>query len=280
MFGRDYYALVSGFREYALDAETKGFDIEAILAEIGESVSARDMKCVRLLYAYYDCENIVALHNDCTAHNRLGRLSVEESEQEMKSPKLLPERIARVLRAYANPEGEDAEELDMTLSFARALFGAYYDECAASPSRFLREWSEFDRTLRNVIAAATARSQGIPVETVTVGGGEIVEQLQRSSAADFGLRGELPYMDAIIAVVNDEHNMLEKERRIDRIRWDMASELSTFDYFDIDAVLAYLVKVNMVARWSLLDRKYGREMFERLMAELDGSELIRQGIDK
>lgn len=274
MFGTNYYALVSGFREYALDAETKGFDIEAILAEIEETVSVRDMKCVRLLYTYYDCENMVALHNDCTAHNRLGRLSTEELEQEMKSPKLLPKRIARVLRAYANPEGEDAEDMDMTLSFARALFGAYYEECAESPSRFMREWSEFDRTLRNVIAAAAARSQGIPVETVTVGGGEIVEQLQRSSAADFGLRGELSYMDAAIAVVNDEHNMLEKERKIDRIRWDMASELSTFDYFGIDAVLAYLVKVDMVARWSLLDRKYGREMFERLMAELDGKEFV------
>lgn len=274
MFGTNYYALVSGFREYALDAETKGFDIEAILAEIEETVSERDMKCVRLLYTYYDCENMVALHNDCTAHNRLGRLSTEELEQEMKSPKLLPKRIARVLRAYANPEGEDAEDMDMTLSFVRALFGAYYEECAESPSRFMREWSEFDRTLRNVIAAAAARSQGIPVETVTVGGGEIVEQLQRSSAADFGLRGELSYMDAAIAVVNDEHNMLEKERKIDRIRWDMASELSTFDYFGIDAVLAYLVKVDMVARWSLLDRKYGREMFERLLAELDGKEFV------
>lgn len=274
MFGTNYYALVSGFREYALDAETKGFDIEAILAEIEETVSERDMKCIRLLYTYYDCENMVALHNDCTAHNRLGRLSTEELEQEMKSPKLLPKRIARVLRAYANPEGEDAEDMDMTLSFARALFGAYYEECAESPSRFMREWSEFDRTLRNVIAAAAACSQGIPVETVTVGGGEIVEQLQRSSAADFGLRGELSYMDAAIAVVNDEHNMLEKERKIDRIRWDMASELSTFDYFGIDAVLAYLVKVDMVARWSLLDRKYGREMFERLMAELDGKEFV------
>lgn len=274
MFGTNYYALVSGFREYALDAETKGFDIETILAEIGETVSARDMKCVRLLYTYYDCENMVALHDGRTAHNRLGRLSAEEAEQEMRSPKIMPARIARVLRAYANPEGEDAEDTDMSLSFARALFGAYYEECAASPSRFLREWSEFDRTLRNVIAAATARSQGVPVETVTVGGGEVVEQLQRSSAADFGLRGELSYMDAVIAVVNDERNMLEKERKIDKIRWEMASELSTFDYFGIDAVLAYLVKVDMVARWSMLDRKYGREMFERLMAELDGKELI------
>ena len=276
MFGNNYYALVSGFREYALDAETKGFDTESILAEVGEVLSKRDNACVRLLYTYYDCENLVALHNGSMARNALGRLSAEEIEEELRNPSHLPERIARVIRAYANPEGEDADETDTAVPFARNLFAAYYDECAASGSRFLREWSEFDRTLRNVIAATTARAQGVAIDTVTVGEGEVVEQLQRSSASDFGLRGELGYIDAVIATVNDEHNLLDKERKLDRIRWDMASELSTFDYFDINAVLAYLVKINLVARWTLLDRKYGRQMIERLMAELDGKELINK----
>lgn len=276
MFGSNYYTLVSGFREYALDAETKGLDIDALLTETDEVLSARDRKSVHLLYLYYDCENLVALRNGSTAHNRLGRLTAEELEAGLVSPSRLPERVARVVRAYANPEGEDANSTDTAQPFARSLFAAYYDECAASGARFLREWSEFDRTLRNVIAAATARAQGVAIDTVTVGDGEVVEQLQRSSAADFGLRGELAYIDAVIATVNDEHNLLDKERKIDRIRWDMASELSTFDYFDINAVLAYLVKVNLVARWTLLDRKYGKQMFERLMAELDGKELVNK----
>ena len=67
-----------------------------------------------------------------------------------------------------------------------------------------------------------------------------------------------------------------EERKLDLIRWDMASELSVFDYYDVNAVLAYLVKANMVARWSRLDRKFGREIFERLRGELDGRELINK----
>ena len=55
MFGSDYYCLVAGLREYALDADTKGFDARAIVAEILDGVSARDAKQVRLLYGYYDC---------------------------------------------------------------------------------------------------------------------------------------------------------------------------------------------------------------------------------
>ncbi|HBV50066.1 MAG TPA: DUF2764 domain-containing protein, partial [Alistipes sp.] len=186
------------------------------------------------------------------------------------------EELARVVRAYNEPEGEDAETVDTTRAFEKSLFAAYYALCERKGCRFLRAWAVFDRNLRNLTAAVTARAAGRPVEDVTVGGGDVVEQLQRSSAADFGLRGELGYIDAVIAAVGDEANLVEKERKIDLIRWNEALELATFDYFDINAVLSYLVRVNIVARWTLLDPARGREMFARLLAELDGKELIEK----
>lgn len=276
MFATDYYCLVAGLKEYALDAETKGFDAKAIVGEILDSLTAADASQVRLLYGYYDCENIAALRGGRSAHNPLGNLSHEELVEELKAPKQLPEAIACVLRAYADPEGEDAELVEVTKRFETSLFAAYYDTCRKARSRFMQEWGEFDRTLRNVTAAVTARAAGRPVEEVTVGGGDVVEQLQRSSAADFGLRGELSYIDALIAAVNDEANLVEKEHKIDLIRWREVTELSTFDYFDINAILSYLVRIGIVARWSQLDAVRGREMFERLIAELDGQELINK----
>ena len=263
MFERNYYCLVAGLREYALDSDTKGFDAAAIVADIVEELSSRDAAAVRLLYGYYDCENIIAL--------RAGR-----SAFKLSSPRLLPEAVRSVIRAYNDPEGEDAEGLDMSRSFENALLNAYYEECARSKSGFLREWSEFDRTLRNVTAAAVARAGSRSVEGVIVGEGDAADQLRRSSASDFGLRGELPYIDAVIAAVNDEPNLLEKERKLDMIRWEQAVELASFDYFNIDAVLSYLTRINIVARWSSLDPKRGREMFERIMAELDGKDLVNK----
>ncbi len=186
----------------------------------------------------------------------------------------MPEAVARVIRAYADPEGEEALEIDTTQRFERALFGAYYTVCEAAESRFLREWSAFDRNLRNIAAAVSARAAGRAVEETVVGGGEVVEQLQRSSAADFGLRGELPYVDAVIAAVNEEANLVEKEHKLDLVRWREALELAVFDYFDIDALLSYLVRVNIVARWSRLDPARGRELFARLVEGLDARQLI------
>ena len=275
MFDKNYYCLVAGLREYTLDADTKGFDAKEIVDEILEELSTADAAAVRLLYGYYDCENIIALRAGRAAYNPLGNIAREQLENELKQPALLPEAVARVVRAYNEPEGEWAEGLDMTHSFEKAIFTAYYAECAASKCRFLREWAEFDRTLRSVAAAAVARTLDRTIDGVTVGGGDVVEQLHRSSAADFGLRGELAYIDAGIAAVNDEQNLVEKEHKIDLVRWDYAAELASFDYFNINAVLSYLVKINIVARWSILDVKRGREMLERLMAELDGKELVK-----
>ena len=275
MFEKNYYCLVAGLREYALDSDTKGFNAREIIAEILEEVSSGDAEAVRLLYGYYDCENIIALRAGRSAYNPLGNIPVEELEQEMTSPQALPKAMAKVLKDYAATESEETEGVDLSLGFERALLTAYYEECARSKSRFVRQWSEFDRTLRNVAAAAVARSKDRRVDSVTVGKGDVVAQLQRSSAADFGLRGELTYVDAILAAVNDEQNMVEKEHKIDLIRWEHAGELASSDYFNINAILSYLVKINIVARWSQLDPKRGRAMLDRIMAELDSKELIK-----
>ena len=80
----------------------------------------------------------------------------------------------------------------------------------------------------------------------------------------------------VIAAVNEEANLLEKEHKLDLIRWNEAVELASFDYFDINAVLSYLVRVNIVARWTRLSERTGREMFARLLDGLDGKELINK----
>ena len=274
MFGKNYYATVAGLREYALDADNKGLDIHALREALYEELTAADARLLRLLYTACDCENLVSLHYGSTAFNLLGNFSREELAAEYANPTHLPARMAAVIRAYADPEGEDAEEVDITERFEKNLFEAYYEECAASKSRFLREWSEFDRTLRNILAATVARAEGRPADEAIVGGGDAAEQMRRSSAADFGLRAEYDYAEAVVSAVNDESDLLEKERKIDLIRWAQAEQLSVFNYFDTDAVLAYMVKVNIVARWSLLDPVRGREMFNRLLAELDGKDAV------
>jgi hypothetical protein len=272
MFETNYYALVAGLREYTLDGTSKGFDPKQIREEVLAELTSRDKHAVEELYGYYDCLNLVQAHTGAKRYHSLGNLSQEELPQALAEGEALPQPLRRVVRAYAHPEGEEAETIDVSRKFEHALFDAYYRLCAASSSRFLRAWSDFDRTLRNVTAALVARRTGRSVENALVGNDDISEQLRRSSAVDFGLRGELPYLEQVTAAVNEEENLLEKEARLDRIRWQQAVELAENDYFNINAILSYLVRVNLVARWVNLDEQHGREMLQQLLRELDGKE--------
>lgn len=279
MFSTEYYYLVAGLRDWTLDSDTKGFDVREIIDEIVEELTKSDREAVRLLYAYYDCENIIACRAKRERFNKLGNLTSEEvsSVFEERRYSLLPRRVAETVKLYVEADDEDRDEdIVLDTNFERAIFEAYYRDLAESKSSFLNAWGAFDRNLRNIAAAIAAREAGRAVADVVVGGGEIVEQLKHSSAADFGLRGELPYVDSVIAAVSDEKNIVEKERKIDTIRWAEAEAITCFDFFNINYILSYLVKVNIVARWTLLSPEVGRKMLNRLIKELDAKELVNK----
>ena len=275
--------MVAGLRDWTLDSDTKGFDVREIIDEIVGELTKSDREAVRMLYAYYDCENIIARRAKRERHNQLGNLSAEEVAEvlEERNYSLLTPEVAKCVKLYveANDEEHDEEhdeETTLDASFERAIFESYYRDLAASKCTFLKDWGAFDRNLRNIAAAIAAREAGRVVADVTVGDGEIVEQLKRSTAADFGLRGELPYVDSVISAVSDEKNIVEKERKIDAIRWAEAEAMTSFDFFTINFILSYLVKVNIVARWTLLSPEVGREMLNRLIKELDAKDLVNK----
>lgn len=278
MFERNYYSLVAGLKEYALEADNKGFDAREIIETIRCELSSGDRRTLELFYGSCDVANLIGLRSGKTNFSPLGNFSREELEQALEGKFRLPSYLADVVAAYADLEGEEAERMDMTRPFERNLYESYYRACAASKCRFLREWSDFDRTLRNVCAAYSARRSGVAPETVVVGHDDITDSLSRSSASDFGLKGELEYLDDVVAAVSDERNLLEKERKIDRIRWRMSDELAISNYFDMAAILSYLVKVNLVERWFSLDEATGRRLYDKLLTTLSGSELIDRAV--
>ena len=47
--------------------------------------------------------------------------------------------------------------------------------------------------------------------------------------------------------------------------------LSTFHYFDLTAVLAYVAKLHIADRWLALDEARGRELFRKLVDEVRGT---------
>lgn len=280
---KNYYCLVAGLREYTLDGDTKGFDAREVIDEIAAELSSEDSRALRGWMLFHDVCNLVNLRSGREGFSTLGNFSREELAEQAQEPAQLPRELAEVIELFAEVErGEvDADDprlvrIDTTRSFASQIYAAYYRYCAKSRCRFVREWSEADRNLRNITAALTAREKGLTVADYMVGGGEVVQQLSRSSAADFGLKGEFGYIDALIGALGENENLLDKEHRIDMIRWSLSEELATFDYFNIGFLLSYIVRLGLVHRWARLDEQRGKEMFRKLVDSLGATDRIAE----
>ncbi len=146
----------------------------------------------------------------------------------------------------------------LTPSQGDELNADYYRRAAESGSRFIREYMAFDRRLRNAKVAwlntALGREEG-----------QDMLFLSEDEAADPW--SDFPEKEEADAALGGS-DILGRERALDSLMWRKIDEISVFEYFSADAVLAFLAKLSIVERWLRLDESTGRELFRRLVAEI------------
>lgn len=300
-----YYYLIAGLPEFPFDpaiAASSGnkFNVREARDTIKAELSPADQRAVELLYLYYDIVNILNyIKQSNLPFSPLGNLS--------------PEGVARVVDGHVADETQDESPIEVELTtFPQSLwtlvdhfkqrfgeepgdpddvpaevaedeletrmYAIFYDECEKSKSEYLRRWTDTDRMIRNITAAYRAKAMKWPAEAVEkmiVDQTELKAQLVGSQSADFGLKGEFPYMDELMAVL-ETPDFVERERRMDSLRWDISDDLAEHDYFGIGRILSYLIHLNILYRWVALDPKHGRESFRQMVETLTELEKIRQ----
>ncbi|MEG0162525.1 MAG: DUF2764 family protein, partial [Mucinivorans sp.] len=60
-------------------------------------------------------------------------------------------------------------------------------------------------------------------------------------------------------------DFVEREHKMDALRWDLVDELTEGHYFDIDTVLGYIVCLNILQRWAYLNKEFGRTRFDKIV---------------
>jgi hypothetical protein len=90
---------------------------------------------------------------------------------------------------------------------------------------------------------------------------------------DFGLSQELEIYEAIVRLFEEEE-VYERERKIDKFRWDWLEENTVFDYFNIEYIFAYLCKLQILERWVKLNAEEGERIFRELIDSLKGDVTI------
>lgn len=286
MISVGYHCLIAGLIEYRLDGDNRTLNISSIKEEIVSTVKKSEVALLSLMTAYFDVENILmALDGRDNRFNPLASYSKEEVHlivEALKAHKNIDKEehphirlfnfLKKSIAVLKNPE----VPAEMKEDIPKLLLTAYYQEMKSSKNRFIRAWGESDRTIKNICAAIEARRIGRAISGVVVGDGQVVESLCSSSAADFGLKGEVDFVNSVLTIT-EQTDMLKKEKELDLLRWKIIDELTVYDYFNIDFLLGYYMKLCMINRWLILDEKTGREMFDKIVGELTDKKQLPMG---
>lgn len=130
----------------------------------------------------------------------------------------------------------------------------FYAKAAESKNRFIREYFDFDGRLRNMKVAYLAKrldKQGS-------------QYLVDMPEADFEEESQ-------IKDILDNADFVLREQKMDELKWEKASDIARMDYFNMNAILAFLAKAKTVQRWAELDKTKGEEMFRKLVKEIRGT---------
>jgi hypothetical protein len=247
-----YYFLVAYLPEIHRDDKKLKLRFSDLLSE-KEHISGQDWKQVELLLLSGDLLQIERLLAGKTMEVEYSLYGLEFWREQLKSPKEVPEFMAEPFETIVS-EGMTPRNLER-------LHEAYYTyviETTSSP--FLQAYMVFEKDLRNTVAAVRARRKGIPASDSVVGEGDVVDLLSRSTAEDFGLAVEYPWIDKIVSASGP----VETEEAIQQVIWDTVDEMTEKLDFDFDVVLAYLLKLHLVERNISLSEEQGMETVRQL----------------
>lgn len=179
--------------------------------------------------------------------------SVEFWQDQIKSPKEGPEFVLDFLRS-ADLRSVGFKEID------RLYAGYFLHALGTTANEFVRDYFIFQQNLRNVVAALRARQKGLDPSEYLIGEGEVVNILSSSTAEDFGLSLEFPWIESLIKAETPH----ERQAMVEQIQWDYLDEHAGPDPFDFRVILAYLLKLEILERQLALSEDKGMEIVRRL----------------
>lgn len=265
-----YYYLVTGLPELALEDSKLSFTVADFKEELYSLLSANDCKVVDLFYLQFDNANVLKLLKDkeaaidtrgnYTADELVGYISLLK-EGDKVPDSVLPSYLSTFITEYLESATEDAVANENRLS---TLYYAYAMGCA---NPFVASWFAFNLNVNNILVALTARKYKMEVAPMIVGDTEVCEALRTSNARDFGLASEVDYLDAVLKIGETEE-MVDREKRLDRLRWDWMSEATFFNYFTVERLFVFLLQLEIIERWLPLDKEKGYQLFRSMIDSL------------
>ena len=272
MFKNQYYYFVAGLPDFSFDSNKLPFTVSEFKEILYDELKEDDKQLIDKYFLEVDKENLLKLLSDKEAdlkdtgvysrEEMLGTISSIKENKDVKKEKIAPifeTFIRQWLKEDAESENKNWEDI---------LTSLYMDYGVSVKNSLVSQWFTLNLNIGNILAAIYSRKYGMDVKQVVVGNNHIAKTIRANSGSrDFGLEQELDYFDDIFKI-SEETDMYERERKIDKFRWDWLDENTVFDYFNIEYLFAYLCKLQILERWVQLNAEEGERVFRELIANM------------
>lgn len=269
----NYYCLMAGLPDITLEDTSTSVSVAELREEMEGVLSDSDKKIISYFFLQKDCLNIVELLKDHNAEiHEMGNMTMEQyadlytSATEMNfNVHRYPAFLSEFVRNYdynKSKAGYFAKD-DMLYQF-------YMYAINTCPSKMVKAWYQLNLDITNILTALLARKNGWNVADYIQGDNEVTEMILTHTSKDFDLTHEFDYVTELMKIVDCE-DPVEKEKKIDAFKWLWLDENTFFEPFSIDAVFAYLCRLDMLARWERLDVEKGQKAFRQIIENLRGA---------
>ena len=262
--------MIAGLPDINLEDAKPGMSIEDLREQCEEQFTSHDKKLLFYFLLHFDCVNLVKLLKDPKANiEQWGNFSIEELRDLITEAAELIFNVPRYPAFMSIFVREFAINKDKAGYFPEDEIAYSYLNYAIQtcPNSMMRRWYKLNLDITNILTALLAREQGWSAGDYIKGEGEVQEMIRENKTKDFNLSIELDYIPQLMKIVNED-DPVRKEKMIDAFKWVWLDECTFFEPFSIDAVFAYLCKLEMLQRWSKLDVEQGKETFQKIINDL------------
>ena len=268
-----YYYLISGLPEVKLSDSKVKYDINEITQNILSNLSDKDIKLFNYFIYQNDNKNLVnaialskGLFSPYSVHLEPSIFSKEEI-QKYANLSNLPNYMVKFLEDNKNTEWENIRHIE------NSLLSLYYEEMIQTGNAFIREYALFMRNLKNILAALNGKALGFSGDEISkelIGDYPLISALTKSSAADFGLGREIPYINSIIDTFNssdkaDPYNLENVESSLVNRFLD---RLTSIKSFTTDNLFAYYINLTYAVSINGRNEEEGKKHLQTLVNSL------------
>ena len=268
-----YYYLISGLPGVKLSDSKAKYDINEITQNILSNLSDKDVKLFNYFIYQNDNKNLVnaialskGLFSPYSIHLEPSIFSKEEI-QKYANLSNLPNYMVKFLEDNKNTEWENIRHIE------NSLLSLYYEEMIQTGNAFIREYALFMRNLKNILAALNGKALGFSGDEISkelIGDYPLIYALTKSSAADFGLGREIPYINNIIDTFNssdkaDPYNLENVECSLVN---GFLDRLTSIKSFTTDNLFAYYINLTYAVSINGRNEEEGKKHLQTLVNSL------------